>query len=139
MFENNKIKQIEERIEQRSENLNEVVNKINSRLNKIEEIINPPTFEVGDIVNFFLVDNEFIGEIVRENVVIEQYLFFPSYKKDGRWVVKYLDANNVSQEVAVKEEDIWVDDGCLINERFDGIYDELDLLRSEIKTLKGKK
>lgn len=135
MFGNNQIEKINERFS----DLEVSERNFSQRIKLIEKQLEPkPSFKKGDIVNFFLIDNEFVGEIVEQEREYSYRYFFsnPSEREaTGRWLVRYLDANNVSQEVAVKEEDIWVDDGCQMCE----LHDQIEELSFRIKAIENKK
>jgi hypothetical protein len=132
----NKYKELKSLIDSR----NISIENIGTRLNKIEEQLKPePAFKEGDLVSFFLVGEEFEGEIVKRQ---DKYWFIlggnnedPIVPGTTNWVVKYLDKNEVVQEVVVKEEDILSEDGNEISD----IYNELFELRERIKELETKK
>ena len=116
--------------------------KLLKRVVSIEDQLKPePAFKKGDMVNFFLIGNEFEGEIVEpiykyENSGGGGFFSFPT-KTDiiESWRIAYLDKNEVVQTVAIKEEDIWFDEECPITD----LYDQLEELRYQVELLKGNK
>jgi hypothetical protein len=103
---------------------------IEVRLFKLEEQLKPePAFKAGDLVNFFLVGNEFEGEITG----IDGWT--------GNWRIKYLNDVNSINEVVVKEEDIWVDeicDICQLREEVAELRYQVELSKSVLTTSKKK-
>jgi len=133
-------KDLEKRVEKLIESRNLSIENLGKRLNDVERQLEPkPAFEVGEHVNFFLLGQEFEGEIVCNNYDYSSYFSFLEPQKIGtmtdKWRIKYLDKNDVVQIVVVKEEDIWTEESNEITD----IYDRLYELKEQIKELKSKK
>jgi len=133
-------KDLEKRVEKLIESRNLSIENLGKRLNDVERQLEPkPAFEVGEHVNFFLLGQEFEGEIVRNDYDYSSYFSFLEPQKIGtmtdKWRIKYLDKNDVVQIVVVKEEDIWTEESNEITD----IYDHLYELKEQIKELKSKK
>lgn len=110
--------------------IEKIVREQEKVLFKIEKQLKPePLFETGDLVKFFLIGNEFEGEIVGK-------CHFDYFNKEPqKWYVKYLDKNNVEQTVMVNEEDIWVEsDDCI-----DYFQNQIEELSFRLKALENKK
>lgn len=134
MFNDKKIEVISERFSEQEKRFSEQ----EKRIKEIEEQLKPkPAFEKGDIVNFFLINNEFVGEIVEQERESSYRSFFdyPSERETtGRWIIRYLDANNIPQEVAIKEEDIWVDE----EDKDEYIHDRINRVIERVAKLEGR-
>ena len=83
--------------------------KLSERLDEIEEQLKPkPAFKKGDMVNFFLIGNEFEGEIVAPNYkMINRGMWREATDEIDSWTIAYLDKNDKIQIAAVREEDIY--------------------------------
>jgi pectate lyase len=125
---------LEKRIKNIDEQTGRSFDEVSKRLSKIEEQLKPePAFKTGDLVNFFLVGNEFEGEIVGKYHTIWDSL--NRSEQVQSWSIKYLDKNETLIEVVVKEEDIWVDECDCI----DCLQDQIEELSFRLKALENKK
>ena len=132
MFGNNQIEKINERFS----DLETSERNFSQRIKLIEEQLAPePKFKKGDLVHFFLVGNEFDGEIVgRDSWSYDCYLSYVNIETND-WRIKYLDKNDVAQYVNVNEKDIWRDeDDCI-----DCLFSEIEDLRLRLKKLEDNK
>jgi hypothetical protein len=111
-------------------------NSIRDRLNKIEKQLKPePAFKAGDLVNFFLVGNEFEGEIVRPIAdIIGWNNYLPVLAELSKWEIKYLDKNEVVQKVVVEEEDIYP----LEEDDIDYLHQRINDLVLRLNKLEGR-
>jgi hypothetical protein len=129
-------KKLQENINKLNLTVFQEIKNSNKRIDKIEKQLKPePSFKSGDIVNFFLIDNEFRGKIIDVSSKISNYGMWYYRESDvGKWIVEYLDKNDVIQTVEVKEEDIWSDEEDVITD----IYEQIEELRYQVEFLKGK-
>jgi hypothetical protein len=118
-----RVSELELKVSDRVSDNEETLIKVNERLSKIEEQLKPePMFKAGELVNFFLVGNEFEGEIAYNDY-------------EDCWLIEYLDKNNVVRSATIKEEDIWVDECDCI----DCLQDQIEELSFRLKALENKK
>ena len=107
--------------------------QLSERIGKIEEQLKPkPAFKKGDMVNFFLIGNEFEGEIVAPNYkMINRGIWREETDEIDSWTIAYLDKNDKIQTLAIMEEDIYPQEEDVIDylhERINGIALRLNKL-----------